>query len=269
MPKIHILSDLHYEFHADAGKSFTDCLPSAEKTGADALVVAGDLCPAPGRYGTFGKRDLPNALGMLCDKYPRVIFVSGNHEFYGASWESLYECRGKILGSPRFRNLHWLDDDICELSGVRILGTSLWFRRDDHAPKDQMNDFRAIHGFEDWVYKENERAEKFLYAELRKDDVLLTHYLPSHESVAPEFAGSPLNAFFVCDIEDLIAVRKPQLAIHGHTHSSMNYPLGPTRVVCNPFGYAGHEENPKFDPGLVIDIHASTSKGTSKRVTLP
>lgn len=257
---------------ADAGRSFVESLPSAEETGADALVVAGDLCPVPGMYGVFAKRSLPDALGLLCDKYPLVIFVSGNHEFYGSTKPALDEWRVKILTSPRCRNLRWLDHEICTVGDVRVLGTPLWFHKNNHAPKHQMNDFSVISDFEEWVYEENEQAENFLRAELHEGDVLLTHYLPSQESVAPQFAGSPLNAFFVCDIEDLIAVRKPQLAIHGHTHTSMRYSLGAPRVICNPFGYAGHEVNPEFDPGLVVEITpnaAAFGAAGSKSIPLP
>jgi Icc-related predicted phosphoesterase len=267
MPKLHILSDLHYEFYLDGGRSFTDGLPSAEVTGTDALIVAGDLCPASIRFDQNG---LPRALGMLCNKYPLVVFVTGNHEAYGANKPLLDACRAKLLASPRYQNLRWLDHEVCQVKGVRILGTPLWFSESKHAPKHQMNDFHAISDFEEWVYEENRKAKNFLHAELREGDVLITHYLPSQNSVAPQFTGSPLNAFFVCDIEDLIAIRKPQLAIHGHTHSSMRYSLGKTRVVCNPFGYAGHEVNPDFDPGLVIEVKVTSPiDATSKSDPLP
>jgi hypothetical protein len=46
------------------------------------------------------------------------------------------------------------------------------------------------------------------------------------------------------------------LWVHGHTHDSFDYVVNGTRVVCNPRGYAqyGVNENPRFDPGFVIDI---------------
>jgi hypothetical protein len=47
-----------------------------------------------------------------------------------------------------------------------------------------------------------------------------------------------------------------QLWIHGHTHDSFDYRLNGTRVLCNPRGYArdGVNENPMFDPQLVIEV---------------
>jgi hypothetical protein len=35
-------------------------------------------------------------------------------------------------------------------------------------------------------------------------------------------------------------------------HSSFDYHVGKTRIVCNPKGYG--RENRRFDPALVIDI---------------
>jgi hypothetical protein len=64
--------------------------------------------------------------------------------------------------------------------------------------------------------------------------------------------GNPLNPFFVCDLERLIRERRPKLWIHGHTPSSLNYRIGATNVVCNPFGYAGMEQNSAFDDKLVV-----------------
>lgn len=84
------------------------------------------------------------------------------------------------------------------------------------------------------------------------------HHFPSPRSVLPKYAGSPLNQFFLgcrtLELEQLILDRKPALWIHGHGHDSQDYRIGATRVVCNPRGYYGHDLNPKFDPGLTIDI---------------
>lgn len=45
---------------------------------------------------------------------------------------------------------------------------------------------------------------------------------------------------------------QPTLWVHGHTHVGLDYRTGQTRVICNPHGYGN--ENPAFDPALVIDI---------------
>jgi predicted phosphodiesterase len=72
--RIQILSDLHFEFHRDNGRSFVETLDPA---GVDALVLAGDISVGD---------DLPEALGLLCRRFhdAAVIYVHGNHEFYYA-----------------------------------------------------------------------------------------------------------------------------------------------------------------------------------------
>jgi hypothetical protein len=67
--------------------------------------------------------------------------------------------------------------------------------------------------------------------------VVVTHHLPSQRCVAPQWAGHPLNPFFVCELDALIQERRPAIWIHGHTHDSVDVRVGETRILCNPFGY--------------------------------
>ena len=86
--------------------------------------------------------------------------------------------------------------------------------------------------------------------------VVVTHFAPSRGSIAPRFAGSPLNACFIADLEALVARSGAALWIHGHTHDSFDYRLGGTRIFANPRGYVlnGKAENPRFDPGLTVEV---------------
>lgn len=100
--RIHLLSDLHL------GYAPMD-LPQVQ---ADLLVLAGDIHrPAA-------------TLEWLKDVEIPVVYVLGNHEFYGSSFSETY----KILAQAdtQLPNLHWLQNSSLELNGIRILGTSLW-----------------------------------------------------------------------------------------------------------------------------------------------
>lgn len=238
--RLRVLSDLHFEFHADAGRSFVESLDPAA---ADVLVVAGDLSNASGLAG---------ALELLCRRFAQVVYVHGNHEFYGSDRPTVLATTR--AAATRWPNLHWLDDAEVELGGRRFVGTPLWYPNDPSAPWHVMNDFHAIADFRAWFASENARAVTFLRRSVREGAIVVTHMLPSRRSVPAEFASSPLNPFFVCDVEDVIASGVPAVWIHGHTHSSCDYVLGRTRVVCNPFGYAGSEENPGFDERKVIEV---------------
>lgn len=232
------MSDLHLEFHADKGASFVEELPVL----ADVLVLAGDICSVDlliPRLSTFAKR------------WPHVVYVHGNHEFYGSDRSAVLERMLWLV--PEFQNLHWLDSGEVEIEGQRLLGSPMWFPPAPNAPKWAMSDFSEIRDFEKWVYRENARAIRFFDENLSQGDVVVTHHLPSQKSVAPIYVGNPLNPYFVCDVTPMIQRLKPKLWIHGHTHTTRDYKIGPTRVVCNPLGYPG-EPVRGFDEALVIDI---------------
>jgi Icc-related predicted phosphoesterase len=243
--RLLIVSDLHFEFHRDRGKS---CLASLRD--ADVLVCAGDLSDA---------QNLWDSLLLLLSKYKHVVFVFGNHEFYGSNIPAVREKVKKLQDRlPKLSglgSLHVLDNSACEIERRRFIGSTLWFTKSPltHLNESRINDFYQI-GNPHRIYDENERALTFLKEEVTSSDIVVTHHLPSHRSVHPRYVGSPLNPFFVCDIEELIAERQPKIWIHGHTHSSCDYVIGTTQVLCNPLGYVGHDINPAFLDGLILDV---------------
>jgi predicted phosphodiesterase len=249
--RLQLLSDLHFEFHADAGRSFVESL---EPQGVDVLVLAGDIAVGAG---------IPAALGQFCRHYAgaQVVYVHGNHEFYGTDRESVL--RWTRQARDEHPNLVCLDADVTHIGERRFIGGPLWFRHDPGADRYRraVADFGQITAFESWVYAENTRLLTLLDRELREGDIVVTHHLPTRHSVVSQFQDSPLNAFFVCDVEALILERRPLLWLHGHTHASIDCTVGATRIVCNPFGYAGWELNPDFEEACVVELpSASLSK---------
>lgn len=236
-----VMSDLHLDFHRDGGKCF---IGSLDPTGVDVLVLAGDICDA------MAAKDI---LETLCDNFPQIVFLAGNHEFYGYSPE---QAKG-WLNRAKAPNVHWLNNSTATIDGVRFVGTTLWFPRPSAtAFKGGYNDFFQIRGFEPWVYDEHRAAVEFLRAELRSSDVLVTHFMPLRESIDPQFAGHPLNCFFWSgsEVDQLVRERGPKLVVHGHTHCSARYKVGDTEVICNPYGYLRMGENIKFDERLIVGV---------------
>lgn len=240
--RILVLSDLHFEHRRDGGVPFVASLRSE---GVDVLALAGDLCGGSG---------LAPTLSSLCARFPDVVYTFGNHELYGRGFDVV---RGLLrdLGG-KLPNLHVLDATSADVAGRRFLGATLWYPPGPGSSPDEpsMNDFRCIPGFRDRVGGENARAVAFLRESLQPGDVVLTHHLPSGGSVADCFRGSPLERFFVCPLDDLILERKPSLWIHGHAHLGCDHRIGATRIVCNPFGYFGFEENPGFRSDFLVEL---------------
>jgi predicted phosphodiesterase len=250
--RLNVLSDLHLSLGPLA-------LP---KTDADVVVLAGDIARPK------------EAIAWASAFAQPVLYVPGNHEFYGGS------IAGTVAELKRLSadsNIHVLDDDQVAIEGVRFLGTTLWtdfmlFGQGERraaamqAAKRFMRDFSRIRLGESRFTPEASAAlfarhAAWLAAKLAQPHagptVVITHHAPSRKSIHPRFANSPLNACFVSDAEHLIDGRRAGLWIHGHTHDSFDYVVNGTRVLCNPRGYAkdGVNENSLFDARLSVEVH--------------
>lgn len=86
--------------------------------------------------------------------------------------------------------------------------------------------------------------------------VVVTHHLPSQQSVALRYRDDLGSAGFASRLEYLMG--HSALWIHGHTHDRFDYKIKKTRVICNPRGYCSRDgarmENRAFDPGLVVEV---------------
>lgn len=225
--KILPVSDVHLDFYRGVE---TQTIVLDEFPDADVLVVAGDLCE---HYL------LHWALGYLLARYEHVVYVPGNHEYYGSSLEEMQETRRLLVEASS--RLHWLDEGAVEIEGQRFIGCSLWFPDSPEARQRRafLNDFRHIRGFEKWVWQRFERDRAFLKKEVSPGDVVVTHHMPPPLSIAPQYQGSPLNCYFLGDVSEVVEDGKARLWVHGHTHDAADYVLGETRVFCNPHGYPG------------------------------
>lgn len=239
--QIQLMSDLHFEFHRDAGQAFME---EQDPTDIDVLVIAGDIAVGKG---------IGSAMDLICSRYrdAHVVYVLGNHEYYDTDRASVL----KVVQDAQQRNpnLRFLDNTFEVIGGVRFFGSTLWYPPlPDGLPfgkamamRNGMTDFRVIRDLEEWVYDYNAYAVQAMKG-LQEGDVVVTHHLPAEQSVAWQWKGDILNHFFLCDVEEIIRATQPQVWMHGHTHSSCAYWIEETAVLCNPFGYARREENAEF-----------------------
>jgi predicted phosphodiesterase len=252
--KLHIVSDLHLSV---AGFE----LPAAD---ADVIVLAGDIArPA-------------EACAWARQLAKPVIYVAGNHEFYGSSLDdTLAALRQHSAGT----NVHVLEGDAVVIDGVRFLGTTLWtdFAIFDTSGQRAAAEAQALALIRDFSRIRAEASSPRLFTPADSialfkhgaaglesklgepfdgPTVVVTHHAPSTRSVHPRFESSLLNACFVSNAEHLLDGSRARLWIHGHTHDSFDYTVHGTRVLCNPRGYAKHgvNENAAFDAGLVVVV---------------
>jgi len=240
--RIQVLSDLHLEFHPDQGDAF---VAELDPTDVDVLVVAGDL--------TIDKF-LFNTLVQLSDLFPQVLMVCGNHEYYKSNRGRVHRKLEKA--QARLSNFHWLHETAVTIDGQRFIGTTLWFSEDPLSVtyEHRLNDFLVIQGFRQWVYEANGKAVRWLQRTIEATDVVVTHHVPAFKGQGSRWKGSELSRFYVTDLTKEIEHLQPKLWCYGHTHDSQDFHIGATRLVCNPFGYKGYEENPDFDRKLIVEV---------------
>ena len=260
---IRCFSDLHTEFWNS--KHLEDQLnivvPFLDTDKETFAVIAGDL-------GLFHRQEVwLKVIGLLGKRFNSVIFVAGNHEFYNNDWIDKFSI--KKISLPK--NVYLLENQCAVSAEYVFVGATLWtdFDNDEFVMRTAergMNDFRIIK-YKDGtrftpedsinLFKESKRYifDKIALAKRNGSKVVVvTHHAPSPLSITPRFKGDILNSAFMSDLTEKIEVNGPDLWLHGHMHSSVQYTIGDTRVINNPYGYKDQEVNPKYDPKLVIEI---------------
>jgi predicted phosphodiesterase len=278
--RLWILSDLHMETTRGWDLPSKDLRPDF-----DVLVMAGDLI-------TRMERGVAWLLDRVDDR--PVVYVSGNHEKWGADADRTVE---KARAAAKGTNVHVLEDAAVEIGGVRFAGCCLWTdfalfgdpRAAMAVAGSRMNDYKRIRTagyFERFqprhALSRHVRSRAFLEAELRRPRsiplVVVTHHAPVPDlgfAIAPPEPGETfdddtvLDAAYRSDLRDLMLpqpadaergpLRPAEIWVHGHTHESFDAVVGATRVVSNAKGYGPYIgdqgwENPRFDPGLVVEV---------------
>lgn len=250
--RIHVLSDLHLEHDPDWRPPRTD---------ADLIVLAGDILP-----GLRG-------MAKFCSQGKPVIYVPGNHEYYG---ENLGGLAAAMRLYSKAVGVIMLDNEETVVKGVRFLGSTLWtdfglFGADNvqlaqDAADHHMNDYICIQaGAHGWLTpRKTAELHRQSVAWLRERlmapfagaTVVVTHHAPHPRSINPAHEGKLLAAAFASDLTSLMGMAS--LWIHGHVHHCLDYEIEGTRVVANPKGYG--DENPGFKGDFVVTVAAANSR---------
>jgi len=229
--KVQYVSDIHLEFR----KSYE----IQRIHDARVLVLAGDICT----YKTIWKLD--RFLDCVVSAFNNVVYVPGNHEYYGnVPMSNVDHALESICQS---RGVHFLNNSSVDLEGVSFLGTTLWF--ESMRWSDNLADFDQIQ-FEHRYAK----CTEFLVTELAKpgQKLVVTHHLPSYECIAPEHIGHPLNEFFASSTIETLKLDGNCVPwwICGHSHGRWDVSVQGIRVVRNAIGYPGERINANVNTSL-------------------
>jgi len=269
--KIALASDLHLEFQD---------INLTNSEGAEVLILSGDIMVAEdlhnhpemdyGMYSSVNIADLGRRqqtalrfrdfLKRCSFEFPHVIYIAGNHEFYHGKWKaSLQYLRDECA---KFTNVYFLERDVKVINDVTFIGATLWTdcNKGDpltlHALADMMNDYRIIrndeHGYTKLrpahtMYRHQQTIAylKSILPDMKDRKIVFAgHHSPSKLSTHPKYQNEYLmNGGYSSDLSEFI-LDHPEIKLwtHGHTHDPFDYMVGETRVVCNPRGYAGWDE---------------------------
>lgn len=236
-------SDLHLDF-GDVNDEFFDVI-------GDVLILAGDIVEI---------KNLPRIKEFLkrcSENWSWVLWVAGNHEYYGGSFPGANDKLREAL--KEFQNIVFLQNEAFEYKGVWFLGATLWTDLGGSDPlaimnaERLMNDYRVIrqdnNGYRrlqpSVTIQEHHKSKDFFGKYLKslwdKPCVVISHHAPTSKSIHPAYADRHLdNLNYFSDLSGLILEHKNLTHwIHGHVHFPADYRVGSCNVLCNPRGYPG------------------------------
>jgi predicted phosphodiesterase len=250
--KVQLVSDLHLEFlNREQIVELADRV--SYKSNAKVLILSGDICSLSSK--SIDK--LYIFLNAIEDSYSDIIYILGNHEYYGTSKQEVHELGHKF--SKKYSNLHILDNESVTLENITFYGTTLWFKEtvETSLIKYSLNDYRCIKDFtpDVWCRKAISYIRNIPDDESKK--VLITHHVPNSRFISPKYVGNDMNCFYLNEIGEYL--NKFDLVIFGHSHDSVNYQFSDrTLALSNPRGYLNSKnnegENDKFNYRLLIEV---------------
>lgn len=232
-------------------------LPTTDKDAQTILVLAGDI----------------GVGGMACkfiDKYSKrfkaIVYVAGNHEFYGKNIYLEIEAWRKRAESRK--NVFFLENDVAIIDGVRFIGATMWtdINKGDtlsyHIAKMKMNDYKSIRT-NGWRKGSLRRETCYLQPQHTIDmhkasveyfdymlqqphegkTVMVTHHCPHEVFLDIEKYGfRDICYAYYTEMDEFIQKHAPDFWIAGHTHKYVNEKIYGTHMLSNPRGYEGYSK---------------------------
>jgi predicted phosphodiesterase len=260
--RFRLYSDLHLEF--------AECtIPEMENENECLLILAGDI--------SVGTKHL-NIFKELQYRFPHIIYVLGNHEFYHGD---IYLTEKEIK--------QWFDDEhilnvsvvgnnaeLIEFNDFRVIAGTLWTDMNDGDPLTMNVVSKSLNDY--FLIKNDKRTlnatdttdicmmtqtifSQWLSQPYAGKTIVVTHHMPSFDLVDEQYklqkGAREVNAGFASDLNYLVDMFVPDYWCYGHTHTSTDSMMGKTRMLCNPRGYPNRfsmfSERPVFENSSFIE----------------
>lgn len=252
--RLRIISDLHLEFF-DGNRELPEI-------GADVVILAGDIHHKSEGLA-WARRRFPDT---------RIIYVPGNHEFYGTCMPLL---RDELSREAERLDIELLDNRAVTLDGVRFYGTTLWtdfaLYADDPAQNAAETESKALRYMPDFDIVQTSpgvtftpQASQQLHAEAlawleRELDrpfdgpkVVVSHHAPLRDCIPEQYVGDALSPAFASHLPHMMG--KMGVWVHGHVHEPVDILRNGTRIIANPGGYPYEFTPALFRPDCVVEV---------------
>lgn len=264
--KFSVASDLHLERGSVPLESF-------KNQGADGLVLAGDIV----ELRLLKKKGseyfyLVNFFRFLSQEYKTVIWVPGNHEYFGCySMDKAFNDTKEALTAWGLTNIHLVNNETLTVEGVPFHCTTLWTDFNRRNPmitltiQEQMNDYRYIRGAKPIragskintteIALINITAKEYLKNAVSngKPCVIVTHHQPLMELLDSTYITDLDYAYANTDLQGFLNENENiKVWCAGHTHQQFDVTLGGQRFVTNCRGYIRDEYQLNLDFRLTV-----------------
>lgn len=248
----YILSDVHCEYleFDDISKIINKIKSSKCIINSTNPIWTSSILLMAGDIGNLSTEEQYNKLKFfmynIAPYFTKIIWIFGNHEYYNLS---LYDARlvGYKLNSElnQIYNNKFvlLINDIYEINGYTILGTTLWSYALNS--ENTTNCIGMVHDFK----SHNEYNEEHLkdvtwltymlniFKNNNKNIIVMTHHLPSYQCILPKYRiYDKINSYFASNLDHLI-MPNIKAWIYGHTHTADEKNINGVNLYCNPLGY--------------------------------
>jgi predicted MPP superfamily phosphohydrolase len=212
--KIKQLSDLHLE-HIYPYCSF-------DVGEGDVLILAGDImCARHLKKNGLLNQTYRKFLTDCSNNYTNVLYIMGNHEFYGYNYEGTIKTIREVLPP----NIHLLQNHSIEINGIHFIGCTFWTNFYNENPiemlvaQSYMNDYKTIRIGSNFrklnpndVLSFHKLSFEYIQqkvSELENERVfIITHHSPTLQAIHPKYKTESCNGSYCSNLDEFILANK-------------------------------------------------------------
>jgi len=274
---VRLFSDIHLELE------YSFRIPNLKEN--QVIILAGDI-GSQSRSKTLNI-DIENFLIDTLKYGSIVIYVAGNHEFWGSRIDKFHRLIREF--ERKNSNFYFLDNESLFINDIEFIGSTLWTDFNNEDPLTYLeiggsksygrtantsNDYRKIKYKDNNQYRKintldtlklHKQAIRYIKSRINQKHTqfVISHYAPSEIFLDKDrYSEERKNGYkheitkyaYYSELEEL--AENFQFWAAGHTHFYVNITKNGVRYLSNPRGYANVDKYrvALFNPNLIIQV---------------